>query len=206
MDHEFNPRSIFLFYVYEYMPYIKDNGVLYLYNAKQGEFIVKLTIKLLTIILLLISCGGEKKAEQEAKPANPNGLTDFEMENGIGPVKEKIQLGEIDPVKVAAGEKIYSSLCAPCHKLDKRLVGPAQRYTVDRRTPEYILNMIMNPDEMTKRHPTGRKLLGEYLAPMSNQNLTLEQAKEVLEYLRSVAKEGHEKNIIAVPVYRGNKN
>jgi mono/diheme cytochrome c family protein len=164
-------------------------------------------ITLLSILSLsfLIACGGgEKKAEQEAaKPANPNGLTDFEMENGIGPVKEKLQLGEIDPAKVAAGEKTYNSLCAPCHKLDKRLVGPAQRYTVERRTPEYILNMIMNPDEMTKRHPTGKKLLAEYLAPMSNQNLTLDQAKEVLDYLRSVAKEGHEKNIEAAPIFSG---
>jgi mono/diheme cytochrome c family protein len=164
-------------------------------------------ITLLSILSLsfLIACGGgEKKAEQEAaKPANPNGLTDFEMEHGIGPVKEELQLGAIDPAKVAAGEKTFKALCAPCHKLDKRLVGPAQRYTADRRSPEFILNMIMNPDEMTKRHPTGKKLLAEYLAPMSNQNLTLDQAKEVLDYLRSVAKEGHEKNIEAAPIFSG---
>ncbi|KAA3612961.1 MAG: cytochrome c [Calditrichaeota bacterium] len=168
---------------------------------------MKLVISLLSVLSLLffVACGGEKKAEEAAKPANPNGLTDFEMENGIGPVKEKIVLGEIDPVKVAAGEKTYNSLCAPCHKLDKRLVGPAQRYTVDRRTPEYILNMIMNPDEMTKKHPTGKELLAEYLAPMTNMNLTLDQAKEVLEYLRSIAKEGHEKNIVADPVFKNAK-
>jgi cytochrome c len=167
---------------------------------------MKLLVSLISLLslLFLFACGGEKNAEQD-KPANPNGLTDFEMENGIGPIKEKIQLGEIDPVKVAAGEKTYISLCAPCHKLDKRLVGPAQRYTTDRRTPEYILNMMMNPDEMTKRHPTGKEMLAEYLAPMSNQNLTLEQAKEVLDYLRSIAKEGHEQNIVADPVFRNKK-
>ncbi len=62
--------------------------------------------------------------------------------------------------------------------------------------------MIMNPDEMTKKHPTGKKLLGEYLAPMTNMNLTIDQSLEVLEYLRVIAKEGHEKNIVADPVYR----
>jgi len=30
--------------------------------------------------------------------------------------------------------------------------------------------------------------------------------EEVLEYLRTVAKEGHEKNIVADPVFRGQKN
>ncbi|KAA3616132.1 MAG: cytochrome c [Calditrichaeota bacterium] len=160
---------------------------------------------LLTVLLLLlfIACGGEKSGEQAAeKPANPNNLTDFEMENGIGPVKEKIQLGEINMELAKKGEETYVGKCAPCHKLDKRLVGPAQRYTVDRRTPEYILNMIMNPDEMTKKHPTGQEMLAEYLAPMTNMNLTLDQAKEVLEYLRVVAKEGHEKNIVADPVFK----
>ena len=45
-------------------------------------------------------------------------------------------------------------------------------------------------------------MLTEYLAPMTNMNLTMEQAKEVLEYLRTIAKEGHEKNITAAPVYK----
>jgi mono/diheme cytochrome c family protein len=151
-------------------------------------------------ILALAACGGKETAP--AKPANPNGLTDFEMENGIGPVKEKIQLAEINMDMAAKGEATFIAKCAPCHKLDNRLVGPAQRYTADRYTPEYILNMIMNPDEMTKLHPTGRKMLAEYLAPMTNMNLTLEQSKEVLEYLRKIAKEGHEQNIVADPVYR----
>ena len=55
---------------------------------------------------------------------------------------------------------------------------------------------------MTKRHPTGKKLLGEYLSPMTNMNLTIDQAKLILEYLRSLAKEGHEKNIVADPVFK----
>ncbi len=158
------------------------------------------------LFIIFLGCGGEKSADDQAKKiANPNGLTDFEIENGIGPVKEKIQLGEINVEMAKKGEETFIGKCAPCHKLDKRLVGPAQRYTADRRTPEYILNMILNPDEMTKRHPTGKKMLAEYLAPMTNMNLTLDQAKELLEYLRLVAKEGREKNIVADPVYRNQK-
>lgn len=161
------------------------------------------TVKITTalFVFLLLACGSGEKPEQ-AKPANPDGLTDFQMENGIGPVTEKLNLGEINPEMAKAGEETFKVKCASCHKLDERFVGPAQRYTADRRSPEYILNMILNPDEMTKRHPTAKKLLAEYLAPMTNMNLTVQQAKEVLEYFRTVAKEGHEKNITAVPVFR----
>jgi len=161
---------------------------------------------LIGLFLVFFGCGGDNSADKKAeKPANPNGLTDFEIENGIGPVKEKIQLGEINMELAKKGKETFVGKCAPCHKIDKRLVGPAQRYTADRRTPEYILNMIMNPDEMTKKHPTGKKMLAEYLAPMTNMNLTLDQAKEVLEYLRLITKEGHEKNIVSDPVYRNQK-
>ena len=166
---------------------------------------MKILLTLFTIFLLivLISCGGEDKAEQTpSKPSNPYGLTEFEMENGIGPVKGKIQLAEIDPEKVKKGEEVFTLKCAPCHKIDERFIGPSQRYTADRRTPEYILNMILNPDEMTKRHPTGKKMLAEYLSPMTNMNLTMEDAQQVLDYLRALAKEGHEKNIPAIPIYK----
>ena len=158
---------------------------------------------LLSIFSLFIACGGgnsEQKAEQKA--ANPNGLTDFEMENGIGPIKEKLVLGEVDPAIAAKGEEIFKVKCAACHKLDERFVGPAQRYTADRRSPEYIMNMILNPDEMTKKHPTGQKMLAEYLAPMTNMNLTMDEARQVLEYLRAVAKEGHEKNLPKIPIFK----
>ncbi|MCA9735686.1 MAG: cytochrome c [Deferribacteres bacterium] len=161
------------------------------------------TLPGIILLAFLIACGGDKSADKTTeKPANPGGLTDFEMENGIGPIKEKMQMGEIDAEAAKKGEATFTVKCALCHKLDERFIGPSQRYTADRRTPEYILNMILNPDEMTKSHPTGQKMLAEYKTPMTNMNLTVDEAKEVLEYLRLIAKEGHEKNIPAVPIYQ----
>jgi mono/diheme cytochrome c family protein len=155
-------------------------------------------------MLLLISCGSDDSKTEQKQP-NPDGLTDFEMVNGIGPVKEKIELGQINMDMAAKGEEIFNIKCAACHKLDERFVGPPQRYTADRRSPEYILNMIMNPDEMTRRHPTGKEMLTEYLAPMTNMNLKMEEARQVLEYLRSVTKEGHDKNLPVPPVFKNKK-
>ena len=165
---------------------------------------IKLNVILTLTVLLFIGCGGEKNTEETttAKTTNPDGFTDFEMENGIGPIKAKIQLAPITPVKVKMGQDIFDLKCGPCHKIDERFVGPSQRYTADRRTPEYILNMILNPDEMTKKHPTGKKMLAEYLSPMTNMNLKMEDAYLVLDYLRSIAKEGHEKNITPVPIFK----
>ncbi len=160
------------------------------------------------VVLSLTACGGDKapKAEaQKAQSSNPGGLTDFQMENGIGPITEKIVLGDIDMAKVKVGEEMFKGKCAPCHKLDKRFVGPALRYVTERRTPEYILNMILNPDQMVKEHPEARKMLGEYLSPMTNMNLTVDQAKDLLEYMRFVDVEGIEKNIKADPPYRNQK-
>ena len=167
-----------------------------------------LYILLLSTSLAIISCGGNDKSPQSEKEDQAGGggsLTAFQLENGIGPVTEKILLGDIDPVKVKNGEALFIAKCAPCHKLDKRLVGPALRYVTKRRSPEYILNMILNPTGMVKDHPEAKKVLGEYLSPMTNMNLTLDQAKELLDYLRSTKKEGDEKNIPEVPLFRSSQ-
>lgn len=119
---------------------------------------------------------------------NPNGLTDFEMENGIGPVKQKLELGPIDPALVKKGETIFTQKCASCHKLDEKYVGPAQRDVIKRRSPEYIINMMTNPEEMYKKHPEAKKLLAQFLTQMPNQNLTFDEARSVLEYFREVGK------------------
>lgn len=148
----------------------------------------------LTLASIINSCGNSENDEPanfnktKSLNVNPNGLTDFEMENGIGPVKQKLELGPIDPKLIKKGEEIFIQKCAACHKLDERYVGPAQRDVIKRRTPEYILNMMTNPEEMYKKHPDAKKLLAEYLTQMPNQNLTMDEARAVLEYFRSVGK------------------
>ena len=40
--------------------------------------------------------------------------------------------------KVAAGKKLYQVHCASCHKLDKKLIGPALGDVADRRSMEWL--------------------------------------------------------------------
>ena len=82
--------------------------------------------------LLLTACGDNtaqdpSKFSNTKKVENTSGLSDFELENGIGPIKQKIELGPIDPALVKKGQQIFDTKCASCHKLDEKYVGPAQR-------------------------------------------------------------------------------
>lgn len=153
-----------------------------------------LFIILFVTSVVLTSCGGdEQKSADFSKSKSVNsdmtgGLSEFELENGIGPVKQKLELGQIDPKLVKKGEEIFNTKCVACHKLDERYVGPAQRDVIKRRTPEFIMNMMLNPQEMQEKHPVVKKLLAEYMTQMTNQNLSFDDARAVLEYFREVGK------------------
>ena len=143
------------------------------------------------VSILLIGCGGETKDEtvQDVTKKNESGLSDFELENGIGPVKKKLNLGPINKELSAEGEKIFETKCGTCHKLDERYTGPAQRDVLQRVTPEYLLNMILNPDEMIKKHPRAKKMLAEYMTVMTFQNVKMKDALAILEYFRVLDEE-----------------
>ncbi|HEU5154468.1 MAG TPA: cytochrome c [Gemmatimonadales bacterium] len=146
------------------------------------------------LILAVVGCGGAKSGNAEAEPpadqaagTDANGLTAFQMENGVGPVTEVVNVGTIDKEKAEEGEKTFTEKCSACHKMAERYVGPALGEVTVRRTPTYVMNMIMAPDQMYTKHPTARQLLAEYMTPMPNLGLTPDQARSILEYLRTQA-------------------
>jgi cytochrome c len=143
------------------------------------------------LAFLLIAACGEKKESHEAGEQKEHGeeLTAFQLENGIGPVKEKVEVGPIDPALAAKGEALFQAKCSMCHKMDTTYVGPSLGEVTARRTPTYIMNMILNPQEMVERHPIAKKLLAERMTLMANQQLTVEEARTVVEYLRTQSKQ-----------------
>jgi len=144
-----------------------------------------------TALVLALGCSGDKTPPPApaADAASTGGLTPFEVEHGIGPVKEPVVLGALDHATAEAGEKIFEGKCSACHKMDEKYVGPALRQVTGRRTPAYIMNMILNPQEMVERHPVAKQLLAETMTFMPNQGLTPDEARQVVEYLRSEAAE-----------------
>jgi mono/diheme cytochrome c family protein len=147
--------------------------------------------------IMLISCGESEQQDASrfsnqrasGNPGNGTGLSDFELEHGIGPIKQIMELSALDVNLAKEGEKIFDSKCAACHKLDERYVGPPQRDVLERRTPEFVMNMMLNPEENYQKHPEIKKLLGEYMTQMPNQNLSVQDARAVLEYFRKVKDE-----------------
>jgi hypothetical protein len=86
---------------------------------------------------------------------------------------------------VAAGKGIYDLKCQSCHKLtDERVVGPGWSGVTKRREPHWIMNMITNVDMMLETDPEAQKLLEQCLVRMPNQNLSTDESRHVLEFMR----------------------
>jgi mono/diheme cytochrome c family protein len=142
-------------------------------------------------MVMLTSCGGSASDPSTAPPTAPASMLDKEVDPmtsiGIGPIKKIDLPAEIDTEMAAKGQEVYDLLCTACHKADQKFIGPAPAGILERRTPEWIMNMILNPEEMVTKDPIAKKLFLEYNAsPMANQNLTEEQARQVLEYFRTL--------------------
>ncbi len=104
---------------------------------------------------------------------------------GIGPVK-KIELGAVDKALGEKGRVIFEQKCVACHKLDSKLVGPPLKDVTKRRKPEWIMNMILNPEQMTKENTAAKQLFGQYLTQMTFQNVSQDDARAILEYFRTI--------------------
>jgi cytochrome c2 len=139
------------------------------------------TILLLIILTLLIQCRSDSSKEKSNK------LTEFELINGIGPIKEKIELGPVEIQRVERGKKLFMTRCTACHQLDRKLAGPPLRNILDQRTPEYVINIMLNPVEMTLKHPVARKMAQQYGKQMTSQGLNKTQAIDILDFLRKSA-------------------
>lgn len=151
-------------------------------------------------VLALVSCGGkeEKKENIEmydpeateisapAVSASADDVVDLENK-GIGPIKSVTLGATIDQAMASAGEEVYKSKCMACHKPDKKFIGPAPKGILAKRSPEWVMNMILNPEEMVQKDPIAKALLVEYNgSPMANQGLTEAEARQVLEYFRTL--------------------
>jgi len=91
----------------------------------------------------------------------------------------------VEASMVANGKVIYDMKCASCHKLDGiRVVGPGFEGITNKRRPEWIMNMITNTEVMLDEDPVAQALLEECLMRMPNQNVSQQEARELLEFMR----------------------
>ena len=140
-----------------------------------------------TVFLAVSGCGGGNSdggSESSGTSADDRGgLSAEQLEHGLGPITA-FELAEFNPDMAAKGKEVFEIKCSACHKIDTRYIGPALAGVLDRRSPAYVMNMIMNPEQMVAEHPEAKALLAEYMTPMANQNLTEEETRAIVEYLR----------------------
>ena len=151
---------------------------------------MKKSIFLLVLATLIIyACGGGSNSEDASSSSTtpPKSMIEEPKEDdgkGIGQVKEVSLNNPLKKDMVEKGKAVYEMKCAACHKLtDQRVVGPGWEGITDRRKPEWIMNMTVNVDEMLEEDTEARKLLKECLVRMPNQNLSVEDARDVLEFM-----------------------
>lgn len=154
--------------------------------------------KLLMLVLtaLVFACAPDKPKEKEdfgdagsdtesaaGKNAVEEAMTD--PTKGLGAVTSVTLKTPLEQTRVDRGLAIYEMKCSACHKLnDQRIVGPGWQGITKRRKPEWIMNMVTNTDIMLDKDPEAQKLLELCLVRMPNQNISVGDARDILEYMR----------------------
>ena len=137
-------------------------------------------------LYFLSACGGG--ADKDAKPLDVEELTKNQPETHGTEIKEgEIQMANpLNAEWVSGGKSIYELKCQSCHRLtEEKLVGPGWKDVTKRREPVWVMNMITNVDMMLETDPEAQKLLEQCLVRMPNQNISREDARKVLEFMRS---------------------
>ncbi|MEE9430410.1 MAG: c-type cytochrome [Melioribacteraceae bacterium] len=161
---------------------------------------IKYFVVLLIVAVLFVNCGDSKDKVNSAKKSvkkivkketvkkiETTGKIDFDapaLDNkGVGKIKN-LKLSALDEKLAASGKETYKKMCTACHKFKKRYIGPALLGVTKRRSPEWIMNMILDPEKMVAEDPLAKALITEYNAPMANQQLKEEEARAILEFFR----------------------
>jgi cytochrome c len=138
-------------------------------------------------LFLLLSCSPGKPTEESAttsKKENPVAEV-ADPAKGIGQIKNVNLHTPLELDRVERGKAIYEMKCSACHKLtDQRIVGPGWQGVTKLRKPEWIMNMIVNVDMMLDQDPEAQKLLELCLTRMPNQNVSIGDARDLLEFMR----------------------
>lgn len=153
---------------------------------------MKKLLTIATLSFLLIACGGNPKPNDNVE--NPDGDSYESIHGaakkedngkGIGQVKEVTLNTPLEQERIGRGKAIYEMKCQPCHRLDdQRIVGPGWKDVTKRRKPEWIMNMVTNVDVMLEQDAEAQKLLELCLTRMPNQNVSIGDSRDLLEFMR----------------------
>jgi len=147
-------------------------------------------IILVPIILLIVISAGRRMNINKTSLSDSSKVKVVKQNKriGIGPVK-KLKLWPVDQKLAEDGKNIFNDKCTACHNLDVEIQAPALRSVTKELRPEYIMNYLLNTEEMQKKDPQIKELIKKYNGEaMPDPQLKEPQARALLEYFRSVSK------------------
>lgn len=139
-----------------------------------------------TLFFVFACSPGKPKENSASEPKKENPVAEVaDPAKGIGQIKNVTLHTPLELDRVERGKAVYEMKCAACHKLtDQRIVGPGWKDVTKNRKPEWIMNMILNVDVMLEQDPEAQKLLELCLTRMPNQNVSVGDARDILEFMR----------------------
>lgn len=153
---------------------------------------MKKLVIILGIGLFSYACSSNNNQQQQDSAAvssttkqTETGTGNYDPKRGEGKFTN-VALGEaLDSKMAEQGHTIANLKCASCHKYtDEKLVGPGWAGVSKKHSPEWIMNFITNPDAMIDKDPELQAQLEICLVRMPNQNLSDEDARNILEFMR----------------------
>jgi len=151
-----------------------------------------LSLSIITLVIVAAaSCGGSGDSEKtieagtESTSASDGDNPSYDPHRGEGKFTNVELSPTLDVAKAELGNQVSQVKCNSCHKMtDERLVGPGWAGVTTRRKPEWIMNFITNTDVMIDKDPEVQAQLELCLVRMPNQNLSDDDARNLLEYMR----------------------
>ena len=138
---------------------------------------------LMSFVIVFLCC----RAEANRQPGVGGDSAAQAKDNGIGPVKA-LTLGAIDKALAEKGRAIFGDKCAVCHSLSEAKTGPALGNVLSEVTPEFVMNFVLNTAEMEQKNNRILALIKKFGLPMPPPGIDQDQARGLLEYLRTTKK------------------
>lgn len=137
------------------------------------------------VLFFFIGCNSAIQQNTNGAAKNTPTKDSTKRDNGIGKFTNVPLTHPLDDSMIARGKAIYDSRCISCHKLtDEKLIGPGWKGVTDRRTPEWVMNFITNTNIMLDSDLIAQQLVVTCVTRMPNQNLSDDQARAILEFMR----------------------
>ncbi len=130
-----------------------------------------------TLVFASGCSGGEPQPEAAQLPAEETPVSDAVVATPTG---------EINDEMARRGESLFQTIgCIGCHTVGGgRLTGPDLHGVTERRSMDWFVAIVIDPDSMLREDPAARELFAEYMTPMMDVGVSADDAASLYEYLR----------------------